>query len=177
MGARGVRLFPHAPMPPCPLPGSGGCGETMMLEDRAQELWELITRYVDADRPTDLRPILATERPEDIAEALRHMEKETGRRIFSLLEEESAGAVLEYLDEVENALVRSIDPARNQQPEKDDENPSPPFQQYEVNLLIENEKGTGPPVVIETNPTYVNLFGSIEQTYQQQGILRLDLPA
>ena len=79
-----------------------------MLEDRAQELWKLITRYADADRPADLGPILASERPEDIAEALRHLEEETGQRIFSLLEEESEGAVLEYLDEVDPAFRQEL---------------------------------------------------------------------
>ena len=79
-----------------------------MLENRAQELWELITGYVDAGRLTDLRPILSTERPEDIAEALRHLEEETRQRIFSLLEEESAGAVLDCLDELDPAFRQEL---------------------------------------------------------------------
>jgi len=79
-----------------------------MLENRAQELWELITHYVDAGRLTDLRPILSTERSEDIAEALRHLEEETRRRIFSLLEEENAGAVLDCLDELDPAFRQEL---------------------------------------------------------------------
>ena len=79
-----------------------------MLEDRAQELRELIPLHVDADRWEDLRPILCTERPEDIAEALRHLEEETRQRIFSLLDEESAGAVLDCLDELDPAFRQEL---------------------------------------------------------------------
>src|SRR5262249_5963624 len=37
------------------------------------------------------------------------------------------------------------------------------FQKYEVNILVDNTDLKGAPVVIETNPTYYNLFGRIER--------------
>lgn len=44
---------------------------------------------------------------------------------------------------------------------------------YYVNLFIDNEKTEGAPVVIETNPTYNNLFGLVE--YQsEKGSLKTD---
>lgn len=49
----------------------------------------------------------------------------------------------------------------------------PSFRRYKVNLLVNNAEAKGAPVVIETNPTYYNLFGSIE--YQGQlGTLATD---
>ena len=36
------------------------------------------------------------------------------------------------------------------------------FRRYRPNVLVENEAGGGAPVVVETNPTYYNLFGRIE---------------
>ena len=38
---------------------------------------------------------------------------------------------------------------------------------YAVNLLVDNGDVTGPPIVLEGNPTYANLFGQIE--YRQAG--------
>jgi lon-related putative ATP-dependent protease len=37
------------------------------------------------------------------------------------------------------------------------------FRKYEVNVLIDNSETKGAPVVIESNPSYPNLFGSIEK--------------
>ena len=39
----------------------------------------------------------------------------------------------------------------------------PTFTEYKVNVFIDNSKALGAPVVFETNPTYTNLFGSIEK--------------
>lgn len=36
------------------------------------------------------------------------------------------------------------------------------FTRYRVNLLIDNSEGKGAPVVVESNPTYYNLFGKTE---------------
>ena len=37
------------------------------------------------------------------------------------------------------------------------------FQQYKVNVLVDNESTKGAPVIFETNPTYYNVFGRIEK--------------
>jgi ATP-dependent Lon protease len=49
-----------------------------------------------------------------------------------------------------------------------------PFQPYQVNLLVDNAELTGPPVVVETYPTYRNLFGSIERIVDRSGVWRTD---
>lgn len=40
------------------------------------------------------------------------------------------------------------------------------FEKYKVNVFIDNRKQQGAPVVIETNPTYYNLFGKIEKNIE-----------
>lgn len=40
--------------------------------------------------------------------------------------------------------------------------PADPFARFRVNLLVANDPAGGAPVVIEPNPTYVNLFGKAE---------------
>jgi len=49
-----------------------------------------------------------------------------------------------------------------------------PFQPYRVNLLVDNGSQKGPPVIIESYPTYRNLFGSIERVVDRSGIWRTD---
>ncbi|HEU5101892.1 MAG TPA: AAA family ATPase [Roseiflexaceae bacterium] len=38
-----------------------------------------------------------------------------------------------------------------------------PFRKYQVNMLVDNSKQSGAPVVVEINPSYPNLFGRIEK--------------
>ena len=44
---------------------------------------------------------------------------------------------------------------------------------YAINLLVDNGDVTGPPIVLEGNPTYANLFGQIEYR-QAGGVLQTD---
>lgn len=48
------------------------------------------------------------------------------------------------------------------------------FSPYQVNLLVDNSERVGPPVIVETNPTYRNLFGSIERLMDRGGMWRTD---
>src|SRR6185369_16409656 len=45
----------------------------------------------------------------------------------------------------------------------------PTFERYEVNVFVENDPEAGAPVVFESNPTYNNLFGRIENVMQMGG--------
>ncbi len=48
-----------------------------------------------------------------------------------------------------------------------------PEDRYAVNLLVDNADVNGPPVLLEANPTYENLFGRIEYR-QVDGVLQTD---
>jgi lon-related putative ATP-dependent protease len=48
------------------------------------------------------------------------------------------------------------------------------FQPYQVNLLVDNAEQKGPPVMVESYPTYRNLFGSIERMVDRSGLWRTD---
>ena len=41
-----------------------------------------------------------------------------------------------------------------------------PMRKYKVNVFVDNTKTEGAPVIIETNPTYYNLFGRIEKNVE-----------
>jgi len=80
--------------------------------------------------------------------------------------------VAEYLDEVEAGLIGNIDLFKSDPKKEEDkrgELPVDPFLEYRVNLLIDNTGLDHAPVVIETNPSYVNLFGSIDSSISRFG--------
>ncbi len=47
----------------------------------------------------------------------------------------------------------------------DDEPGVDPFIRWRVNLAVDNSDLDGRPVVMETEPSYTNLFGTIERTH------------
>jgi len=81
-----------------------------------------------------------------------------------------------YLSDVEQQLIKDLNLFKTQQPEGKDkeQKPEDPFVPYRVNLLIDNSSQSGAPIIMETNPNYVNLFGSIESAVSRMGILQTD---
>jgi lon-related putative ATP-dependent protease len=55
-----------------------------------------------------------------------------------------------------------------QQAEEDD------FIEYRVNVLVDNSQTTGIPFIIETNPRYKNLFGTIDREVDRNGVWKTD---
>lgn len=74
--------------------------------------------------------------------------------------------VLLYLNEVDRDVLTQIDdfaPQLDSQEEID-------LRRYEVNLMVDNGDVVGAPVVIEENPTFMNLFGRLEYEMAGGGI-------
>ncbi len=93
-------------------------------------------------------------------------------------QEESAKT---YLDEIETDIMLHLERFRPRlvTPPPGQEAVSSPvllppdpsqLRNYEVNVLVDNSETTKPPVVVETTPTFRNLFGTIERVIDQQGI-------
>ena len=81
-----------------------------------------------------------------------------------------------YLDEVADDVLKNISLFTKEKSgnKGSDESPShgkreaDPFLKYRVNVLVDNSKTRKPPIVIEINPSYRNLFGTIER--EQEGL-------
>ncbi len=80
--------------------------------------------------------------------------------------------ILQYLDSVREDILNNLQDFKIQE---DMAPPMPPFMKlpreasfvkYTVNIIVDNSNTQGAPVVYETNPTYFNLFGSIEYKIQ-----------
>ncbi len=90
-----------------------------------------------------------------------------------------AEKVLIYLDEVEQALVNDLDRFREAQPRRGEEEAPPyrkrePFEEFSVNLLLDNAETESVPIVIEKSPSYRSTFGSLERVVDRFGYWRTD---
>jgi ATP-dependent Lon protease len=81
-----------------------------------------------------------------------------------------------YLDEAKDAILEN--PSRFQPKAETPQLPIPglalpnvpdTFSEYQVNVLVDNSETKGAPVIIETSPTYRNLFGTIERNIDRMG--------
>jgi lon-related putative ATP-dependent protease len=82
--------------------------------------------------------------------------------------------VSEHLTEVETNLIQSIELFKDQKKEEEKREIGDPFLEYRVNLLVDNSELKQAPVVLETYPNYINLFGSIESTVNRFGLWQTD---
>lgn len=48
------------------------------------------------------------------------------------------------------------------------------FLEFRVNVIVDNSKTEGVPIILETNPKYKNVFGTIEREVDRNGIWRSD---
>jgi lon-related putative ATP-dependent protease len=82
---------------------------------------------------------------------------------------QSEQQVLDYLQLAQEDILENVDDFKKK-PEPQQQAgpiPMPPreavFRKYDVNVLIDNSETQGAPVVVESNPAYPNLFGTIER--------------
>ncbi len=87
--------------------------------------------------------------------------------------------VLIYLDEVEEALLEDLDRFREAQPRRGEEEPPPhrkrePFEEFSVNVILDNSTTEEIPIISEKSPSYKNMFGSVERVVDRFGYWRTD---
>ena len=80
-----------------------------------------------------------------------------------------------YLAEIRNHILSNLDDFKETPPmpfampfmpaprERD------PYSEYEINIVVDNAQTKGAPIVTESAPTYLNLFGSIERVVDRFG--------
>jgi lon-related putative ATP-dependent protease len=138
---------------------------------------------------------------DDIVVKVRELQKEVARKheevdrlMFTSMAEEAMKELREahpdpkvqtFLDSVLEDMLENLDSIRAIGGSKEQEQqqaipfmagPSPEaiLHPYEVNLLVDNSERSRPPVIVESYPTYRNLFGSIERVMDRQGGWRTD---
>ncbi len=120
---------------------------------------------------------------------VEEMERQTVADVVDLIFEELRSRyegnekVIEYLELLQEYTLNNIQIFKRVE-EQDSEAPAgflpqpkpetDPFIVYRVNVVQDNTGREPCPVVIETSPTYTNLFGTIERTVDPRGFLQTD---
>lgn len=125
---------------------------------------------------------LEAQTAEKLAEADRAVADFTISRLFKslLLEYKGSDKIAQYLNDLKSFTLDNLDIFKEKE-----EPPHPvlgiptsqimggrsPFLPFQVNVFVDNSATKGPPVVIEPNPNYANLFGKIERRFLFGGYL------
>ena len=110
-------------------------------------------------------------------EQLFKLEKEAAQVVVkgvieNLREKFSQEKVSNYLDQVEDHILDNIQIFKGLKPEGETTDSGLPidyFKTYEVNIILDTSEFRDCPVVEETSPTYVNIFGTIERINDGRG--------
>ncbi|MHB0999373.1 MAG: Lon protease family protein [Armatimonadota bacterium] len=76
--------------------------------------------------------------------------------------------VVDYLNQVRDDMMNNLDAFKGREQPKmmipglESLQMEPTFDQYKVNLIVDNEGQHGAPVIFENNPTYYNLIGRVD---------------
>lgn len=84
--------------------------------------------------------------------------------------------LLHYLDDVQHNLMENADRFLPQEetPRLGEQQPPDTFPEFRVNVVVDNSETKTVPIVIETNPRFKNLFGTIEREVDKSGTWRMD---
>jgi predicted ATP-dependent protease len=122
----------------------------------------------------------------ELASELSYLEQEAASVLVDgfieeLKEKYSGALVTEYLEEVRHNILDNLDPFKEREGEEEPGGPPPeggshsvpverdPFRVYGVNVLLAHNDEDGSPIIFETTPTYTNLFGTIQRSYDSRG--------
>ncbi len=115
-----------------------------------------------------------------LAEEVRLVERRFGDALLSpflatISRAMNSPAVDDYLAQVKTHILDHLDDFKEVEPSAPPF-PVPPFAssqdlflEYDVNVVVDNAETQGAPVLVETSPTYLNLFGTIERVVDRFG--------
>lgn len=86
-----------------------------------------------------------------------------------------------YLDEVRTSIRENLGRFRRTQPsplqqeeQQQEDEEEDEFVEYQVNVLVDNAETDTIPIIIETNPKYKNIFGTLDRELEKGGVWRTD---
>ncbi|MEO0083355.1 MAG: ATP-binding protein [candidate division WOR-3 bacterium] len=127
---------------------------------------------------------------DEVFKKIKNIEKET-RKVLVELEQDTVKPVVSeqineikeqfpfeqikiHLTDVEKQILSNIGRFLPRE-EKERQLTIEQFTEFRVNVLVDNSKIQGAPVIFENTPTYKNLFGTIERIWDRTGQWRTDL--
>jgi lon-related putative ATP-dependent protease len=149
--------------------------ELAEMPEPEREAVYLRRREVETELETTLRSMRALEK--QAAEAVAALDREVamfsiGHRVEELIQRYAGmPEVVQHLAAVREDIMQNLNLFREQSQEtpeqvRDASGRDVRFRRYLINVIVDNSKTVGAPVVMELNPTYNNLFGRIEKEAQ-----------
>jgi ATP-dependent Lon protease len=142
-----------------------------------EEAQEILKKY--SSKQEDLQDVFkrGLKLSQDFQKQMENLEREYGLNIVqgiigNLKEKYPDPKILDYLTQVEDNILENLQIFKGVKP---DGATTPEgfvidyFKEYEVNIVLDNGNTSGCPVIIETSPTYINLFGTIEKSTDGRG--------
>ena len=124
----------------------------------------------------------------ELASELSYLEQEAASVLVDgfieeLKEKYPGPQMTEYLEEVRHHILDNLDPFKEREGEEEAGAGAPsadggprsapserdPFRVYGVNVILAHTENDASPVIFETTPTYANLFGTIQRSYDARG--------
>ncbi|MDY6917467.1 MAG: AAA family ATPase [Chloroflexota bacterium] len=140
------------------------------LDEKREKLWKQMESSFDIVRESEKNA------QEKLQELDRNIGERSIRRLFrDLLDDyRQFDDIDQYLKGLESFALDNLDLFKQQEAPTQLPPVVPgaqmlanrdPFIPFRVNLFVDNSDTVGPPVIIESNPTYVNLFGKKESRF------------
>jgi predicted ATP-dependent protease len=149
------------------------------LEKEERERIDSLGRQLTERLNDALRQVRENEKA--LRDALAQLDRELGLSAvghhLNPLKEKYLGfqKIQHYLESVQEDLLLNLEDFKPQAPPPQIPGlklpkQEPSFERYEVNVLVEHTPDDCAPIVFESNPTYNNLFGRIENVVQLGGV-------
>ena len=149
------------------------------LEKGERERIDALGRELTEKLNDALRQVRENEKA--LRDALAQLDRELGLSAvghhLNPLKEKYLGfqKILHYLESVQEDLLLNLEDFKPQAPPPQIPGlklpkQEPSFERYQVNVLVDNSPDDGAPIIFESNPTYNNLFGRIENIMQVGGV-------
>ena len=114
---------------------------------------------------------------QEFQEKLQQLEKESAEVIVlgifeGLKEKYNSNSALEHLNTIEDNILNNIQIFKGTKPEGEMTQEGlmiDYFREYDLNIILDNSETNECPVIVETNPTYTNIFGTIEKVNDGKG--------
>lgn len=159
--------------------------EFMALKERERRAIEKARDQLRKDLGNLFEKVQDIERDtvERLQEVDRRVAEHTAARLFEPLTDKYAESsdIVQYLSELKKYTLERADVFKETEDDKpfgalamafDASRLGPdPFLPFYVNVFVDNGATDGPPIITETNPNYVNLFGKVERKFMLGGYI------
>jgi len=146
----------------------------VITQDQAKEI---VKKYNENQEELQLLFKKGLKISQEFQKKLGDFEKEAVKDVVkavmdNLKENYSQPKVNYYLSQVENNILENIQIFKGTKPQGESTNEGlliDYFRDYDVNIILDNTSVNECPIIIETSPTYTNLFGAIERVSDGRG--------